>query len=220
MDIFDLIGPVMVGPSSSHTAGAVRIGLVAYRLLGRKPVYAKIGLHGSFAATGLGHGTDRAIVAGLLGMDIDDERIPDSFYYARECGLRFSIEHVRLRSAHPNSASVVLEAEDGGRVSIVAASVGGGKIEVRLIDGIAVSFSADCPTIIVRNRDHPGNIAHVSAELANNQINIATFRVNRSARGGDAIMIIECDAKPSAEVLKSIRKFPGIIDIKCLGVEQ
>lgn len=163
MDIFDLIGPVMVGPSSSHTAGAVRIGYVARKLLGEEPKSARITLHGSFAATGRGHGTDKAIVAGLLGMHPDDERIPRSFELAWEQGLDFSFELRELRAAHPNTARLDLTGKSGRRLSMTGASVGGGRIEVRELDGIALSFSAEKPTLIIRNEDQPGSISIVSA---------------------------------------------------------
>ena len=216
MDIFDLIGPVMVGPSSSHTAGAVRIGYVARKLLGEEPKSARITLHGSFAATGRGHGTDKAIVAGLLGMHPDDERIPRSFELAWEQGLDFSFELRELRAAHPNTARLDLAGESGKRLSMTGASVGGGRIEVRELDGIALSFSAEKPTLIIRNEDQPGSISIVSAVLANLGINIATFRVNRSSRGGTAVMVIECDATLSDDIAADIRRLPGILNAVCV----
>ena len=141
MDIFEIIGPIMVGPSSSHTAGAVRIGLVARKLLARPPVRAELLLHGSFAATGRGHGTDRALVAGLLGFEPDDTRIPDSFVYAKEAGLDFRFDTVELRDAHPNSVLLRLWAEpDGKPMEVVGASIGGGRIEIRASSPAATSI--------------------------------------------------------------------------------
>ena len=130
VDIFDILGPIMVGPSSSHTAGAARIGAMARTLLGSRPVQAEIGLHGSFAETGPGHGTDRALVAGLLGMKPDDLRIPQSFEVAAEEGLQFRFHEVRLREAHPNTAVLELTGEDGKTLRMQASSVGGGRIRV------------------------------------------------------------------------------------------
>lgn len=216
MDIFDLIGPVMVGPSSSHTAGAVRIGYVARKLLGEEPKSARITLHGSFAATGRGHGTDKAIVAGLLGMHPDDERIPRSFELAWEQGLDFSFE---LRAAHPNTARLDLTGESGKRLSMTGASVGGGRIEVRELDGIALSFSAEKPTLIIRNEDQPGSISIVSAVLANLGINIATFHVNRSSRGGQAIMVIECDSPVPLSTVNTIAAMQGIISAAAVDAD-
>ena len=211
MDIFDLIGPIMVGPSSSHTAGAVRIGYVARKIFREEPVKAEITLHGSFAATGRGHGTDRALVAGLLGMHPDDSRIPESFEIAQRQGLDFKFGNRELRSAHPNTAKIKLTAADGRELEIVAASVGGGRIEVRELAGMPMRFTADKPTLIISNNDKPGSIAKVSEVLSKEHINIATFNVNRSSRGGRAIMVIECDSPVSAEALRHIADSPDIL---------
>ncbi|MBQ4506817.1 MAG: L-serine ammonia-lyase, iron-sulfur-dependent subunit beta [Firmicutes bacterium] len=211
MNIFDLIGPIMVGPSSSHTAGAARIGLVARTMLGEKPVKAEILLHGSFAATGKGHGTDRALVAGLLGMKPDDLRIPDSFRFAREEGLEFSFGEVKLDEAHPNSALLRLTGETGKTLEMIGASVGGGKIEVREINGLKLRFTAEYPTLIIQNHDNPGSIAWVSKLLADENVNIGTFQVTRSSRGKDAIMVIECDSRITDDLVEKIMQNPDII---------
>lgn len=211
MDIFDLIGPIMVGPSSSHTAGAVRIGLVARRLLGEEPARAELLLHGSFADTGRGHGTDRALIAGLLGMEPDDSRIPDSFGYAAERGLRFEFGTCTLREAHPNSVLLRVAGSSGRRVEVVGASIGGGRIEIREFAGMKLRFSADGPTLIVQNRDFPGSVADVSYILSRLNINIATFQVTRNSRGGTAVMVIECDAPIEPDVIERIESMPGII---------
>ena len=213
MDIFEIIGPIMVGPSSSHTAGAVRIGLVARKLLARPPVRAELLLHGSFAATGRGHGTDRALVAGLLGFEPDDTRIPDSFAYAKEAGLDFHFDTVQLRDAHPNSVLLRLWAEpDGKPMEVIGASIGGGRIEIREFNGIKLRFSAEAPTLIVKNRDNPGSVADVSYLISRRNINIATFQVNRSSRGGEAVMVIECDTPIRQELITAIRSMPDIVD--------
>ena len=213
MDIFEIIGPIMVGPSSSHTAGAVRIGLVARKLLARPPVRAELLLHGSFAATGRGHGTDRALVAGLLGFEPDDTRIPDSFAYAKKAGLDFHFDTVQLRDAHPNSVLLRLWAEpDGKPMEVIGASIGGGRIEIREFNGIKLRFSAEAPTLIVKNRDNPGSVADVSYLISRRNINIATFQVNRSSRGGEAVMVIECDTPIRQELITAIRSMPDIVD--------
>ena len=213
MDIFEIIGPIMVGPSSSHTAGAVRIGLVARKLLARPPIRAELLLHGSFAATGRGHGTDRALVAGLLGFEPDDTRIPDSFAYAKKAGLDFHFDTVQLRDAHPNSVLLRLWAEpDGKPMEVVGASIGGGRIEIREFNGIKLRFSAEAPTLIVKNRDNPGSVADVSYLISRRSINIATFQVNRSSRGGEAVMVIECDTPIRQELITAIRSMPDIVD--------
>ena len=164
-NIFDILGPVMVGPSSSHTAGAVRIGLVGRQLFGQQPDKAVVYLHGSFAATGKGHGTDRALIAGLLGMRPDDLRIPDSFEIAKERGMDFVIEPRELRDAHPNTARIMMEADNGKKLEIQAYSIGGGRIRVSMLDGMDVNFSGETHTLIVRNQDQPGCITDVSTVL-------------------------------------------------------
>ena len=219
MDIFDLIGPVMVGPSSSHTAGAARIGLVAGRLLSQRCVKAVLHLHGSFADTGKGHGTDKALIAGLMGMQPDDERIPDSFSYAEDFGLDFRFEHARLRNVHPNSVYMELWGEKGARLTILASSIGGGRIQIKEISGMPLCFTAEYPTLIVRNEDQPGSVSDVSRVLAELKINIATFNVNRDSRGGKAIMVIECDSPIEEHIAARIREIPGILDAICINID-
>lgn len=211
MDILDIIGPIMVGPSSSHTAGAVRIGLVARKLLGSTPVRAELYLHGSFAATGRGHGTDMALIAGLLGFAPDDERIPQSFEYAKKAGLEFRFDTIQLRDAHPNSVLIKACGDGGHSIEVVGASIGGGRIEIREFAGMKLRFSADGPTLIVQNRDFPGSVADVSYILSRLNINIATFQVTRNSRGGTAVMVIECDAPIEPDVIERIESMPGII---------
>lgn len=211
MDILDIIGPIMVGPSSSHTAGAVRIGLVARKLLGSTPVRAELYLHGSFAATGRGHGTDMALIAGLLGFTPDDERIPQSFEYAKKAGLEFRFDTIQLRDAHPNSVLIKACGAGGHSIEVVGASIGGGRIEICEFAGMKLRFSADGPTLIVQNRDFPGSVADVSYILSRLNINIATFQVTRNSRGGTAVMVIECDAPIEPDVIERIESMPGII---------
>ena len=211
MDIFDLIGPIMVGPSSSHTAGAVRIGLACRRILGEEVAEADITLSGSFAATGRGHGTDRAIIAGLLGMKPDDVRVPQSYEAARERGLLFSFAFGELPLSHPNTARLLLRGVHGAEADIEAASIGGGRIEIRRLGDMTLRFSAEHPTIIIRNEDKPGTVAEVSQILSEEKINIATFHVNRNSRGGEAVMVIECDTPVTEALLGRIRALPGIL---------
>ena len=217
MDIFDLIGPIMVGPSSSHTAGAVRIGLVSRKLLGEPPAEAELYLYGSLADTGLGHGTDKALVAGLLGMEPDDERIPDSFRYAQETGLRFTFGTADLRAAHPNSVLLKLRGVSGACLEVTAASIGGGRIQIRRLGDLELCFSAEQPTLIVKNEDQPGSVADVSRVLAQHGINIGTFQVNRDSRGGSAVMVIECDAPIREDVVNYIASLPGILRAVCIN---
>ena len=216
-NIFDILGPVMVGPSSSHTAGAARIGLIARQLFGRQPKRAKVYLHGSFAATGKGHGTDKALIAGLLGMLPDDMRIPHSFDIAKEEGMDFTIENKDIKGAHPNTAQIIMEAEGVPTMKIQAHSIGGGRIKVCKLDGIDVNFSGESYTLIIRNVDEPGRIMDVSAALAEDEINIATMQVFRDKRGGSAVMVVETDQVVSQAAIDNLESKPGIIRVKFLN---
>lgn len=213
MNIFDIIGPVMVGPSSSHTAGAVKIGNVCAKLMGEEIDSAKIYLHGSFAKTGKGHGTDKALVAGLMGMACDDIRIPSSFELAEEKGFKFTISTIDLSDAHPNTAKVVMTGKSGAVVEVVAASLGGGRIEVCGLDGVAVSFSGECPTLIVHNVDQPGYITEVTSVIGKQGTNIATMQLYRKHRGGEAVMVIECDDEVLEETIEKLRGLEGIMKV-------
>ena len=220
MNIFDILGPVMVGPSSSHTAGAVRIGLIARRLLGGQPATAKITLSGSFAATGTGHGTDRALVAGLLGMKPDDIRIPDSFALAVAQGLAFTFDKTELKEAHPNTAILQLSTAGGRELEVQASSLGGGRIMVNKLDGINVNFNGDSPTLIVHNLDQPGHVAEVTSMLSHKSVNIATMQLYRNHRGGYAVMVIETDQDIPAEALRWLSRLEGVIKVTYLNAEQ
>ena len=214
--IFDILGPVMVGPSSSHTAGAARIGMIARQLFGRQPDKVAVYLHGSFAATGKGHGTDKALIAGLLGMKPDDMRIPDSFEIAKEEGMEFTIEPRDIKEAHPNTAQIIMEAEGVNTMKIQACSIGGGRIKVRKLDGIDVNFSGESNTLIIRNVDEPGRIKEVAAALSDAQINIATMQVFRDKRGGYAVMVVETDQIVPREAMEALESKKGIIRVKFL----
>lgn len=220
MRLFDVLGPVMIGPSSSHTAGAARIGYTAQKLLGETPIRADIGLHGSFATTGRGHGTDRAIVAGLLGMQPDDPRLPDSFALAKQDGMAFSIHPVELRAAHPNTAVLALEGRSGRTLSMKAASIGGGRIRVTEIDGVPADFGGDSNTLIIHNADTPGYIAEVTTAIARRHINIASMQVFRAAPGGYAVMVLECDSPIPAELERQLAVVPGILKVTRLNVDE
>ena len=217
-NIFDILGPVMVGPSSSHTAGAVRIGLIARQLFGRRPDKATVYLHGSFADTGKGHGTDKALIAGLLGMKPDDLRIPDSFRIAKEEGMEFTISPKDMRDAHPNTAQIIMEKEGVKPMKIQAFSIGGGRIRVSKMDDIDVNFSGESNTLIVRNEDKPGRITEVSTALSKENINIATIQVFRDTRGGMAVMVLEIDQPVPEAVIKELESKDGILKVTFLNV--
>lgn len=210
MDIFDILGPVMVGPSSSHTAGAVRIGLIARKLLGSQPTKAHIYLHGSFAATGVGHGTDSALIAGLLGMLPDDINIPKSFEFAKEKGLEFVFEQKNIKDAHPNTTRLDIEDGNGKNLSLQASSIGGGRIVVTKIDNMEVNFSGEKPTLIIQSVDEKGCLAGITKTISDNEINIATMQLYREKRGGDVIMVIEMDQQITKESLRCLEQLKGV----------
>jgi len=218
MSVFDIMGPIMVGPSSSHTAGAVKIGFTARQLLKEAVRSAEIYLHGSFLATGKGHGTDKALIAGLLGMKPDDERIPDSFMLAGEQGLVYQISGIELRNAHPNSVLLKLTGVAGAKLEMIASSIGGGQIMINQIDGIVADISACYPTLIIHNADKPGTVSLATSILGQKAVNIATMRMNRDKRGGNAVMIIECDQEVPDDALDLLRKAAGIIKVTYLSV--
>ena len=220
MNIFEILGPVMVGPSSSHTAGAARIGYIARKLMNDDIKKADIYLHGSFWDTGKGHGTDKALIAGLLGMKADDERIPRSFQIAKECNIDFSFSHIQLRNVHPNTVKLNLTSVKGNTLEIVASSIGGGRINICKIDGLNVNFSGDYPTLIVHNLDQPGHVTEVTSMLSHKSVNIATMQLYRQKRGGQAVMVIECDQEVPMESVEWLKKLEGIIKVTYLSKEE
>ncbi len=220
MNIFDILGPVMVGPSSSHTAGAVRIGLITKKLLGSVPVKADITLSGSFAATGVGHGTDKALVAGLLGMDTDNIRIPESFDIAREQKMEFTFSKMNIRDAHPNTALLKVEAASKRTVEVQASSLGGGRIMINKLDGIQINVTGERPALIVHNLDQPGHVAEVTSLMAHKSINIATMNVYRDKRGGYAVMVLETDQNIPDSAVEWLKRVEGIIKVTRLNIGE
>ncbi len=216
MGIFDVIGPVMVGPSSSHTAGAVRLGNFARLVLGSEPCRALIGLHGSLAATGEGHGTHLAILAGILGLAPDDERIPRAREIAAERGLEYSYLAVDLGEVHPNSARITLRGMEMGGVetTVYGSSVGGGEIRIWRIDEFDVDLEGRYPTLLLTYPDHPGVVAAVSSVLAGQALNIAEMKVHRTARGGRALMAVELDQAPGDDVIRALRRLPEMAGVR------
>lgn len=210
ISLFDILGPVMVGPSSSHTAGACRLGLMARAILGETPARARLRLHGSFAATGEGHGTHRALIGGLVGIRPDDLRLREAYAAGKAAGLEWEFLAEDLgEDAHPNT--VVFEVEKGeSRVELRGASVGGGRIEVTEIDGFPVSLGGDYHTLVLLAHDEPGTIATVAGVFAQDGVNLATMRVDRTGRHQDAMMTIEADQPLPPRALAEIRAFDWV----------
>lgn len=207
----------MVGPSSSHTAGAARLGLIARALLNAEPVRADILLHGSFAKTYRGHGTDKAITAGILGFQPDDLRLRDGLSIARETGLAISIGTTEIDGAHPNTALITLTGAQGQTVRVQGASVGGGNILVTEVNGLAVEITGQYTTLIVLHRDAPGTIAAVTEEMSRRGVNICNFRLARKQKGGEAVMTIEMDGAPDAALNECVGGLPNVLSSTMLA---
>lgn len=214
--IFEVIGPVMIGPSSSHTAGAVRLGALARAIFGEQPAEALIELHGSFASTGPGHGTDLALVAGLLGMPLDDPRIREADVFARAADMRVEFAEGDLGEVHPNTARMTLRSAAGREVVVQGSSVGGADVVVTEIEGFPVAISGELPVLIVAHMDRPGMVAGVTAALASGGANIASMEVSREMRGAKALMVIETDQPVEGPALEAVRALEGVTAVRAV----
>jgi len=211
--VFEIIGPAMIGPSSSHTAGALRIGRAARLVLGEKPATAEIVLYGSFAKTYRGHGTDRALAAGLLGMNTDDDRIKDALAAASREGLDIVFKTELSGAVHPNTAAITLTGVSGRSVSVEGSSVGGGNIVISRVNQFIVNIRGVYPTLLVEHRDRPGVIGRVTTILGQRGINIASMNVARKQKGADNLMVIETDEPVTEEMQKQVAAAPEVIEI-------
>lgn len=215
--VFDVIGPVMIGPSSSHTAGAARIGRVARTLFGRQPKWAKIYLYGSFAETYKGHGTDVAIIGGLLDYDTYDERIKTAFETAASLGMKFEFIPMAEESPyHPNTAKVVIGDEESV-MELTGISIGGGKMEVVELNGFTLRLSGNYPAILVVHEDRAGLIASVANTLAAKEVNIAHMEVGRKEKGQMALMVIEVDQIIDDSILEELRILPHVTQVSTIA---
>lgn len=203
--VFDIIGPRMTGPSSSHTAGAVRLANIARKIAGDDVAEVAFTLYGSFAETGRGHGTDKALIAGALGLKPDDPGIKDAYQIARRDEVLVQVEYSDEPVRHPNTARIRITGSDGNITDVLGVSVGGGNILVTEIDGLGVELTGDYPTLVTQYRDEPGVIAEISHVLAQLKINIAFMRVFRHGKGEDAYMTIETDQPITDDMLRMIR---------------
>jgi len=210
MNVFDMVGPVMVGPSSSHTAGALRIAGMVRVILGERVVEADITLYESFAATCRGHGTDKAVLAGLMGFETDDGRIRTADVLAEEAGLACRFTFKDNGGVHPNSLDIEAVGESGKVLQLTGASVGGGSIVIHRLNGIAVEFTGELHTLIVVHTDMPGVVAAVAGILSRCEINIATMKLYRSVKGGEAIMVLETDQPVNEGVSEDIGLIRGV----------
>ena len=214
MRLFDVLGPVMIGPSSSHTAGAARIGYTAQKLLGEVPAKADIGLYGSFATTGKGHGTDRALLGGIMGFSADDTRIRDSFAIATDRGLGYSFTPNEAETdIHPNTVDIRMENAAGQVMTVRGESLGGGKVRIVRINGVEVDFTGEYNALIVVQKDKPGVVAHITKILSDRSVNIAFMRLFREEKGHTAYTIVESDERLPEGVDQLLLANPNINDV-------
>lgn len=212
--VFDILGPIMIGPSSSHTAGAARLAKVAALIAGKDIEKVQFVLHGSFAKTYKGHGSDKALVAGILGMDPWDDNLKDSLVIAKKSGLIVEFVEGDLGDVHPNTVKFIITKKDKEIVEIVGSSIGGGNIIIFEVDGESVEFTGKYPTIIINHKDIPGMISKVSTILYDENINIALMKVYRNSKGLKAAMVFETDSIVPEEVINKIKILGDIYDIK------
>ncbi len=215
--VFDILGPIMIGPSSSHTAGAARLGKVARYIAGKDFTAVTFQLHGSFAKTYRGHGTDRALVAGILGMEPHDERLRDSITIVQNEGITVKFMEVDLGYVHPNSVKILFEKMDNTKVEVTGSSIGGGNIVITDIDGYQVEFTGEYTTLFIRHMDQKGVISKVTAVLAQNSINIASMKVSRKDKGEAASMIIEADHPIQNNVLEELSQINEVLSAKAIN---
>ncbi|NQX70251.1 L-serine ammonia-lyase, iron-sulfur-dependent, subunit beta [Paenibacillus alba] len=217
-DVFSIIGPDMIGPSSSHTAGAVRIGLAARQLFGRLPQRAELYLYGSFAETYQGHGTDVALAAGLLGWGTDNERIPDALAAAEDLGVELVFIPSQGIVGHPNTVRICLKAEGIADLSVLGTSIGGGNIEIVGIDDFDVRFSASFPTMVITHSDRAGMLAEITSCFSQNGVNIGSMDVDRRSRSGEALTVIEADSSFPEELVQAILEIKADLSIRILDL--
>ena len=203
--VFDILGPIMVGPSSSHTAGAARLGKVARSVANGPLKSVKFLLHGSFGKTYKGHGTDRALVAGILGMEPSDIRLRDSLQIAKNEGLDFEFIEQDLGDVHPNTVKFIMETKKGNSCEVVGSSIGGGSIQITEVNGNKVEFTGDYPTLIISHQDVPGAVSKVTSILYKEDINIAFMKVFRKQKGKGATMVFEVDNRLNDNVIDEIK---------------
>lgn len=220
ISLFDVAGPVMIGPSSSHTAGAARLSRMAMLLVGAPFHQVVFDLHGSFAKTYRGHGTDLALVAGVLGIHEDDERIIDAFRLAEQKGVHWEFRQRHLKGAHENTVRMRFLLDDGKMREITGCSLGGGRISIRCIDGFETDLSLSGPTILAMHHDQRGVIGSVATTLAENGINIGVIRSRRRAKGDMACCVIEVDQPVDGEVAARLREMPGMLSVQIINPDE
>lgn len=214
ISVFDVLGPNMIGPSSSHTAGAAVIGALAGKIMTPPIKKVEFTLYGSFAKTYQGHGTDRALLGGVMGFATDDTRIRDSFRIARERGIAYTFTPNETETdIHPNTVDIRMENETGQVMTVRGESLGGGKVRIVRINGVSVDFTGEYSSVIVIQQDQPGVVAHITKVISDLGINIAFLRLFRDAKGHTAYTIVESDSRLPEDILDALRENPNIRDV-------
>ncbi len=208
--LFDVIGPVMVGPSSSHTAGVAKLARIAESVAGERITEVTFLLHGSFQTTYKGHGSDRALLAGIMGLGPSDPRLVDAYRLADEAGLKYEFVKKDLGAVHPNTIKVVMTGESGNVTELTGASVGGGEVLISNLNGFEVNFGGNYYTLVIIHEDRPGVVTAVAGELAKEGVNLATMSLSRAARGMEATLIMELDTEPSPAAISRIGEIPHV----------
>ncbi|MEG2082374.1 MAG: L-serine ammonia-lyase, iron-sulfur-dependent subunit beta [Oscillospiraceae bacterium] len=219
ISLLDVVGPVMIGPSSSHTAGAAKLAKTAMLIAGKPFTKVSFGLGGSFASTYKGHFTDYALVAGVLGMSEDDERLANSFEIAKKRGVEFDFHEADITSQYENTARITFYLVDGTEYFVEGASLGGGRILITNINGLACEFNATCPTLIVQQQDVKGVVSDISAILAYNSINIGVMKVSRTQRGDMAYCVIECDEKIPEHIVADLKRVNNVLSVVVVNIQ-
>lgn len=220
ISVFQAVGPVMIGPSSSHTAGAARLARIARIIVAGSFDHVSFGMHGSFAQTYKGHGTDRALVAGALGFSEDDERISDAFSLGKQAGLTWEFYPIELQNVHENSVKMTFFMKDGGQQEIIGSSIGGGQIIIRAINGFLTDITAQSSTLVISQNDRRGVISAVSYVLAEVGINIGTMKVSRNARGETAFCIIETDGPIDDTVVERLKQVNNVLSVRAINLSE
>ena len=219
ISVFDVLGPNMIGPSSSHTAGAARIGFLAQKMIGGNVVRADFTLYGSFAKTYHGHGTDRALLGGIMGFSTDDMRIRNSFEIAQETGLAYTFTPNETETEiHPNTVDISMTNKNGQTMTIRGESLGGGKVRIVRINGVKVDFTGEYSAIIVVHQDKPGVVAHITKVLSDRGVNIAFMRLFREAKGHTAYTIVESDGKLPEDVTENLKDTVNVRDVMVVQI--
>lgn len=218
ISIMDVIGPIMIGPSSSHTAGAARLGAAA-RALCEKPFdRAEFGLHGSFARTYRGHGTDLALLAGIIGMSPEDERIPEAFQIAREQGVSWKFFEKQMEGVHENAVEIRLFQEDQQVLNMIGSSIGGGRIRINDLNGCRIDLSAELPAIVISHMDRKGMIHQITSVLLEENMNVGTLKLTRNTKGEHALSIIEVDEPVENKILERLREIPDVLSVQAVQI--